>query len=65
LVALEFQDDVGLFHVVYNRVSFTNYLNVVQPNFKDQGIELDININVVEVAKVFYQLIHPPFNYNK
>jgi hypothetical protein len=54
LVALEFQDDLGLIHVAYTRESLTNYLNVVQPNWKEQGIDLNVNINVADVAKAFY-----------
>jgi hypothetical protein len=44
--------------------SLINDLNVVQPNSKDQSIDLDSNMNIIEVANVFYHLIQPPFNYN-
>lgn len=54
LVAIGFTDASGMHRVAYTRDSLTNYLNVGNPNWQSQGIDLSKNINVAEVAKAFY-----------
>lgn len=54
LVAIGFTDSSGMHRVAYTKQSITNYLNVGNPNWQSQGIDLSKNINVAEVAKAFY-----------
>ena len=39
---------------MFNFFSIINYLNVVNPEWKNQGLDLSKNINVAEVAKAYY-----------
>ena len=54
LVAIGFTDNSGMHHVAYTQESMENYLNVGNPNWRNQGIDLTKNINVAEVAKAYY-----------
>jgi len=54
LVAINFTDSSRINHTTYTKTSFENYLNSVNPNWKEQGIDLSKNIQVAEVAKAFY-----------
>lgn len=53
-IAVHFTDPDGLFHIAYTRESMEHYLNVTNPKWRDQGIDLDKNIHVAEVAKAYY-----------
>ena len=54
LVAIGFTDSSGMHRVAYTKQSMENFLNVTNPQWQNQGIELTKNINVAEVAKAFY-----------
>lgn len=54
LIAIGFTDSMGMHHVAYKRESLANFLDVVNPKWRDQGINLEKSINVAEVAKAFY-----------
>lgn len=54
LVAIGFTDSSGMHRVAYTKQSLENFLNVSNPNWKNQGTNLSTNINVAEVAKAFY-----------
>jgi hypothetical protein len=54
LVAIGFTDSSGMHRVAYTKKSMENFLNVTNPNWRNQGIDLTKNINVAEVAKGFY-----------
>jgi hypothetical protein len=54
LVAIGFTDNLGMHRIAYTRQSIENFLNVTNPNWKNQGMDLSKNINVAEVAKAYY-----------
>jgi hypothetical protein len=54
LVAVAFTDSLGMHRVSYTRESMENFLNISNPNWRNQGIDLSKNINIAEVAKAFY-----------
>jgi hypothetical protein len=54
LVAIGFTDNSGMHRVAYTKKSMENFLNVTNPIWKNQGIDLSKNINVAEVSKAFY-----------
>lgn len=54
VVAIDFGDNLGVVRRAYTRESYTNYLNSVNPRWRDQGIDLTRNIAVAEVAKAVY-----------
>ena len=54
LVAIGFTDNSGMHHVAYTKESLENFLNVSNPNWRNQGMDLTKNINVAEVAKAYY-----------
>jgi len=54
LVAIGFTDNSGMHRVAYTKQSMENFLNVVNPQWRNQGIDLTKNINVAEVSKAFY-----------
>ena len=54
LVAIGFTDTSGMHRVAYSQKSMENYLNVSNPNWRNQGINLSRNVNIAEVAKAFY-----------
>jgi hypothetical protein len=54
LIGIGFTDSVGMFRQSYTGKSFESYLNVANPTWREQGIDLSKNINVAEVAKAFY-----------
>ena len=54
LVAVGFTDNTGMHRVAYTRQSLENFLDVSNPNWRNQGMNLSANINVAEVAKAFY-----------
>lgn len=54
LVAIHFTDSSGMFRTAYLKESMKNHLDVVNPEWKHQGINLEKSINVAEVAKAVY-----------
>lgn len=54
LIGIGFTDNSGIYKMAYTRKSYENYLNAVNPSWRNQGIDLSKNINVAEVAKAFY-----------
>lgn len=54
LIGIGFTDHTGMHKIAYTRNSYENYLNVVNPEWKNQGLDLSKNINVAEVAKAYY-----------
>ncbi len=54
LVAIGFTDNTGMHRVAYTKQSLTNFLNATNPQWQNQGTDLNKNINVAEVAKAFY-----------
>jgi len=54
LVMVHFVDKSGMYRTAYTRKSLENYLNLSKPKWKDEGIDLDRNIMVAEVAKAYY-----------
>jgi hypothetical protein len=54
LVAVGFTDNTGMHRVAYTQQSLENFLDVSNPNWRNQGMDLSKNINVAEVAKAYY-----------
>jgi len=54
LVAIGFTDTTGMHRVAYTKQSIENFLDVSNPNWRNQGMDLSKNINVAEVAKAYY-----------
>ena len=54
LVAIQFSDNKGIPRTAYTRASYENFLNVTNPNWRNQGLDLSKNIIIAEVAKAFY-----------
>jgi hypothetical protein len=54
LVAIGFTDSTGMHRIAYTKNSMENFLDVSNPNWRNQGIDLSKNINVAEVAKAYY-----------
>ena len=54
LVAIQFTDNTGIPRIAYTKASYENFLNISNPDWQNQGIDLLKNINVAEVAKAFY-----------
>jgi len=53
-IAVGFMDTTGMHRVAYTRASMERFLDATKPNWRDQGMDLNKNINVAEVAKAFY-----------
>lgn len=54
LVAIGFTDSTGMHRVAYSRQSLEGFLDVSNPSWRNQGMDLSKNINVAEVAKAYY-----------
>jgi hypothetical protein len=54
LIHIMFSDNEGLLRTAYPKQSYENYLNKVNPDWKNKGINLSKNIQVAEVAKQYY-----------
>lgn len=54
LIAIGFTDSMGMHRTAHPKESIANFLDVVNPTWKEKGIDLNKNINVAEVAKAFY-----------
>jgi hypothetical protein len=53
-IAIGFTDSTGMHRVAYTRASMERFLDATKSNWRNQGMNLDKNINVAEVAKAFY-----------
>jgi hypothetical protein len=54
MVGVSFTDNSGMHRTAYTKKSMEQFLNLVNPNWRNQGIDLSKNISVAEVAKAFY-----------
>jgi hypothetical protein len=54
LVSVGFTDNSGMHRVAYTKQSMENYLDATNPSWRNQGMDLSKNINIVEVAKAYY-----------
>jgi hypothetical protein len=53
-VSIGFVDSNGMHRVAYTRASMQRFLDATKPTWRNQGMDLDKNINVAEVAKAYY-----------
>lgn len=54
LVAIHFVDKLGMYRTAYTRKSLEYYLQQTRPSWRDEGLDLDKNVMVAEVAKAYY-----------
>lgn len=54
LVAVQFVDKMGMYRTAYTRKSLEYYLNQTRPAWREEGLDLDKNVMVAEVAKAYY-----------
>lgn len=54
LVAVHFVDKSGMYRTAYTRKSLEYYLSQTRPSWRDEGLNLDKNVMVAEVAKAYY-----------
>jgi hypothetical protein len=54
LVGISFTDNNGMPHMAFTRESYEDALNIINPNWKEQGVDLSKNLQVAEVAKAYY-----------
>jgi len=53
-IAIGFVDSTGMHRVAYTRASMQRFLDATKPTWRNQGMDLDKNVNVAEVAKAYY-----------
>ena len=54
LIAIQFVDRSGMMRIAYTRKSLENYLTNTRPKWRDEGLDLDKNVMVAEVAKALW-----------
>jgi hypothetical protein len=54
LITVGFTDNMGVHHTAYSRDSITNFMNHVNPQWREGGFNIDTNIQVADVAKAYY-----------
>jgi hypothetical protein len=54
LVTIQFVDKSGMYRTAYTRKSLEYYLNQTRPKWRDEGLDLDKNVMVAEVAKAYF-----------
>lgn len=54
LVAIQFVDKSGMYRTAYTRKSLEYYLGKTRPAWRDEGLSLDKNVMVAEVAQAYY-----------
>jgi hypothetical protein len=54
LVGVGFTDTMGIHRMAFTEQSLSAFLDVINPKWKSQGIDLSKNISVVSVAKAYY-----------
>jgi hypothetical protein len=54
LVTIQFVDKSGMYRTAYTRKSLEYYLNHTRPKWRDEGLDLDKNVMVAEVAKSYF-----------
>ncbi len=54
LVTIQFVDKSGMYRTAYTRKSLEYYLNQTRPKWRDEGMNLEKNLMVAEVAKAYF-----------
>jgi hypothetical protein len=54
LVTLHFVDKSGMYRTAYTRKSLEYYLNQTRPKWRDEGMDLEKNLMVADVAKAYF-----------
>ncbi len=54
LIGISFTDNIGMPHIAFTRESYEDALNIITPNWREQGIDLSKNLVIAEVAKAYY-----------
>lgn len=54
LVTVQFIDKSGMYRTAYTRKSLEYYLNQTRPKWRDEGLDLEKNVMVAEVAKAYF-----------
>ena len=54
LVTIQFVDKSGMYRTAHTRKSLEYYLNHTRPKWRDEGLDLDKNVMVAEVAKAYF-----------
>jgi len=54
MVAVEFTDNYGVRRLSYSKSSYTRWLDAEHPEWRGQGIDLNRNLAVLDVAKAVY-----------
>ena len=54
LVTLRFVDKSGMYRTAYTRKSLEYYLNQTRPKWRDEGMDLEKNLMVADVAKAYF-----------
>jgi len=53
-IAVGFVDSTGMHRIAYTRASMQRFLDATKPTWRSQGMDLEKNVNVAEVAKAYY-----------
>lgn len=53
-LAISFTDPTGMHRTAYSRATMQRFLDVSNPKWREQGVDLSKNISVAEVAKAYY-----------
>lgn len=54
LIAIQFIDKSGMYRTAYTKKSLEYFLNDTRPKWRDEGLDLEKNVMVAEVAKAFF-----------
>ena len=54
LIAIQFIDKSGMYRTAYTKKSLEYFLNDTRPKWKDEGLDLEKNVMVADVAKAFF-----------
>ncbi len=54
LIAIQFVDASGMLRTAYTRKSLEYYLTTTRPKWRDEGLDLDKNVMVADVAKALW-----------
>lgn len=54
LITVGFTDNMGVHHTAYSKESMVNFLNHINPNWRESGFNIDKNIQIAEVAKAYF-----------
>jgi len=53
-ISIGFIDSTGMHRMAYTRASMQRFLDATKPTWRSQGMDLEKNVNVAEVAKAYY-----------